>query len=98
MHYTVVFFEEPLLGDVVDPILRLNMSDEGIIVATPWLPAGMDDVATDAAMANLLDELLAELAAPLAVCWYYAPLALAFAGHLQPALTVFDKMDELCGV
>jgi UDP-galactopyranose mutase len=27
--------------------------------------------------------------------WFYTPMALPFAGHLEPELTVYDCMDEL---
>ena len=93
--FRVVFFEEPLAATTGGPRLRTRMAPEGVLVATPLLPSGLDAAAADTAQRNLLDGLLAELAAPLGVAWYYTPMALSFAGHLQPAVTVFDSMDEL---
>ncbi len=93
--YRVVFFEEPLLATSGGPCLRTRMAPEGVLVAIPLLAAGLDAAAADAAQRDLLDGLLAELAAPVAVAWYYTPMALAFAGHLRPMVTVFDSMDEL---
>jgi UDP-galactopyranose mutase len=95
--YQVVFFEEavPASGPASLPTLELRRSPEGVLVATPMLPEGLDAIASDVAQRELLDGLLAELAAPLAVAWFYTPMALAFAGHLRPAVAVYDCMDEL---
>ena len=93
--HRVVFFEEPLPSTTGPAHLRTRLAPEGVLVATPTLPAELDAAAADAAQRELLDDLLAELASPVAVAWYYTPMALAFAGHLQPGVTVFDSMDEL---
>ena len=92
--YRVVVFEEPLPA-AGPPSLQTRMAPEGVLVATPMLPEGLNASAADAAQRQLLDALLAELDAPLAVAWYYTPMALPFAGHLHPAVTVYDSMDEL---
>jgi UDP-galactopyranose mutase len=96
-HYRVVFFEEPITRPQpgAAPSLDLRRSAEGVLVATPVLPPGLDAAATDRAQREVLDALLAELDAPVEVTWFYTPMALAFAGHLQPAVTVYDCMDEL---
>ncbi len=93
--YRVVFFEEPEGDAAGEPHLRTRLSPEGVLVATPVLPAGLDAAAVDEAQRALLDALVAELGGSPAVCWYYTPMALAFAGHLRPGVTVFDSMDEL---
>jgi len=95
--HRVVFFEEPLpaSGPGDAPKLDLRRSPEGVLIVTPVLPPGLDAAAADAAQRDLLDELLAELAGPVAVAWFYTPMALAFAGHVRPAITVYDCMDEL---
>jgi glycosyltransferase involved in cell wall biosynthesis len=94
--YRVVFFEEPLpAASGGAPYLRTRMAPEGVLVATPLLPPGLDAAAADAAQRDLLDGLLAALAAPVAVAWFYTPMALAFAGHVRAATTVYDCMDEL---
>jgi glycosyltransferase involved in cell wall biosynthesis len=49
----------------------------------------------DAELADLVDGLLERLADRRLILWFYTPMALAFAGHLRPALTVYDCMDEL---
>ena len=95
--YQVVFFEEPVPAPGGDgaPGLAVRRSPEGVLVATPRLPPNLDAAAADAAQRDLLDGLLADLAAPVAVSWFYTPMALAFAGHVRAAVTVYDCMDEL---
>ena len=93
--YRVVFFEEPWFTDTAVPSLHARATPEGVLVATPHLPWGIDPAEAETAQRAILDGLLAEFAGPLAVAWYYTPLAVAFAGHLRPAITVFDVMDEL---
>ncbi len=93
--YRVVYFEEPLPSTTDWPYLRTRIAPEGVLVATPMLPAELDAAAADVAQRELLDDLLTELAVPVAIAWYYTPMALAVAGHLRPAVTVFDSMDEL---
>ena len=98
-HYEVVFFEEPVFADGArghDPArLALRRTPEGILIATPLLPAGLQGVQGDLVQRRLLDALLADIALPLAACWYYSPMALGFSRHLRPATTVYDCMDEL---
>ena len=93
--YRVVFVEEPLAAGTDRAHLQTRMSPEGVLVVTPMLPAGLDASEADLEQRDLMDGLLAELAAPVAVVWYYTPMALAFAGHLRPPVTVYDSMDEL---
>ncbi len=95
--HRVVYFEEPVPtprpGDAAQ--LTLRRSSDGVLVATPMLPAGLDAAAVDIAQRGLLDGLLADLAAPVEVVWYYTPMALGFAGHVEAAIVVYDCMDEL---
>lgn len=95
--YQVIFFEEPLsAADNEDaPALRTRRTREGVLIATPVLPAGATPVENDATQRILLDRLLESVGQPVDVAWFYTPMALEFAGHLAPAVTVFDSMDEL---
>jgi glycosyltransferase involved in cell wall biosynthesis len=43
----------------------------------------------------MLDGLLAPEAGRRLIAWFYTPMALEFAGHLAPDVTVYDCMDEL---
>ncbi|WP_275402982.1 UDP-galactopyranose mutase [Sphingomonas corticis] len=89
----VVFWEEPEVGDTGTPVLHVR-ADGGVRIATPRLPAGLDEEATEAALRALLDRFLAGEAA-VAVRWYYTPMMLAFSRHVAAGCTVYDCMDEL---
>ncbi len=91
----VIFWEEPIGTDRPAPHLSLRSSAEGVLVAQPCLPAGLDPAAATAAQRTLLDGMLRELAVTDPVLWYYTPQALAFSGHLRGRPTVYDCMDEL---
>ena len=90
----VFFFEEPLFGKG-RPRLQVTRSSEGVWVAVPHLPEGMDEHLVVAAQQALLDEMLTRHSVRRYVSWYYTPMALAFSSHLQPHAVVYDCMDEL---
>jgi len=95
--HSVIFFEEPLEVPAGPDLPRLvtRTTPEGVLVATPWIAPGQDEVVVEGQQARLLDELVATLATPVQVAWFYTPMALAFAASLRAAVTVFDSMDEL---
>ena len=63
-----------------------------IVVLRPHLRAS-DDV--EQKQRQLLDRFLAERHVTRFDAWFYTPMALGFAGHLRPEVTVYDAMDEL---
>ncbi len=93
--HEVIFLEEPLHQDVPAPRLDLSARPGGVTVAQPILPHGTAPDAAVAAQRALLDGLLAPRAGRRLIAWFYTPMALAFAGHLHPDVTVYDCMDEL---
>jgi UDP-galactopyranose mutase len=90
----VFFFEEPERGALA-PRLVLSRSPEGVLVATPHLPSGLDPHAEHEALRELLDALLVEHGSGDRVLWYYTPMALPFSRHLAARAVVYDCMDEL---
>jgi glycosyltransferase involved in cell wall biosynthesis len=92
--YDVVFFEEPIF-EHGEARLALETTPEGVVVATPVLPHGVDALSADAAQRALLDAFVASRGGDVAVAWFYTPVALGFAGHLRPQALVYDCMDEL---
>lgn len=90
----VFFVEEPLF-DGGEPRLDVSVREHGLHVVVPRLPAGMRLAAAERAAAGLLSNLVEERVGPEYVCWYYTPMALGYARHLQPLITVYDCMDEL---
>jgi glycosyltransferase involved in cell wall biosynthesis len=92
---SVFFVEEPIFEENARPRLDLRIDASGVTVAVPVLPAGIGPEERDAELADLVDGLAERLADRRLILWYCTPMALAFAGHLRPALTIYDCMDEL---
>ncbi len=95
--YTVVYFEEPVFesAELTSCRLAVRVAGNGILVATPVLPANLDAVAVDQAQQVLLDDFLITLNMPVDVLWFYTPMAFGFCGHVQAPTIVYDCMDEL---
>jgi glycosyltransferase involved in cell wall biosynthesis len=95
--YNLLFWEEPIVCDEVEPWLELRAEEGGVQVLVPRLPQGCTGEAATAAQRALLNARLAELDVQneRLVLWFYTPMSLAFAGHLRPRVTVYDCMDEL---
>jgi UDP-galactopyranose mutase len=97
----VVFLEEPVFdvpGEAKRdrPWLETRATPEGVTVAVPHMPQGLDGAGVAAAQRRLLDGLVAARGAGRdLIAWFYTPMALEFAAHLRPDLTVYDCMDEL---
>ena len=89
--FDVVFLEEPIFGAETTR-LETRTTPEGITIAVPHLPHGADAPAAQRAM---LDALVASRRGGRLIAWFYTPMALSFAAHLRPDLTVYDCMDEL---
>ena len=94
--HRVVYWEEPVPEEGV-PRLELRDGGDGVTRVVPRLPPGLDEAAVDAAQRRLLDGFLAALpgGARPEVAWFYTPMAVGFAGHLEAEVTVYDCMDEL---
>lgn len=93
--YDVVFFEEPHYREGVEPFLERYTTSEGVLVAAPVLPWGLDSLQVARAQRRLVTLLVDELAAERLVAWYYTPMALPFTRHLAADVVVYDNMDEL---
>ena len=91
----VFYFEEPVFGMTDTPSLHLRESQENVQIVVPYLPAGIEASEVEAAMKELVDELVYEEDLTDMTIWYYTPMALSFSNHLQPSVVIFDCMDEL---
>ena len=97
---TVFFWEEPIWHDPATATVPAGGSLEILTVAdAPDLlvlrPNLLWHEDADALQKTLLDRFLAERQVSTYDAWFYTPMALSFAGHLTPDVTVFDVMDEL---
>ncbi|WP_271898674.1 UDP-galactopyranose mutase [Candidatus Phyllobacterium onerii] len=91
----VYFIEEPTFQANVTPHLAIKPTAEGVIVAVPVLPIGLDDAQIVQLQRQLLDDLYVTLPISRLTCWYYTPMALVFSRHIVPDMCVYDNMDEL---
>jgi len=91
----VVFWEEPRFEAVRAPTLDVSARDRGLSVVVPIVPSGTDTETTWSMQRELLAEFLGDFGLGEYVCWYYTPLALNFTDELEPAVVVYDCMDEL---
>jgi UDP-galactopyranose mutase len=92
--FSVVVWEEAIVGDVDRPSLSVRDDATGVRIITPQLPWGLDPAGTQSALATLLQDFLAA-EPPVAVRWYYTPMMLAFSREIAADCTVYDCMDEL---
>lgn len=81
--------------DAAAPYLRTSAGRGGVHVITPVLPHGQREEDNIAAQRALLDDYVAKNELDEFIAWYYTPMALRFSNHLEPAVTVYDCMDEL---
>ncbi|MFD2648497.1 glycosyltransferase family 1 protein [Devosia albogilva] len=93
--YRVFFFEEPIFEDGIEPDLRVERSNEGVMVAVPMLPHGLSPAEIDEHLRDLVDGLVADTPAAETVLWYYTPMAMSFSDHLSADVVIYDCMDEL---
>ncbi|WP_245420673.1 MULTISPECIES: glycosyltransferase [unclassified Mesorhizobium] len=91
----IVYFEEPVFEDQIQPQLRLDKVAPNIQVATPILPLGTSRVRADVIQRRYLDRILASTPHAKLGAWYYTPMALRFSRHLCCDVCVYDCMDEL---
>ena len=92
----VFFWEEPIGCDHPLPYLEYHsFPADGVIALRPRVPHWWDRPATEAALRDLLDMLVATSVPAAPVLWFYTPMMLGFAGHLVAETVVYDCMDEL---
>jgi glycosyltransferase involved in cell wall biosynthesis len=94
-HRRVFYFEEPVFGMTEVPRLHLRETAEDVLVVIPYVPSDIDPSKLEAALIDLVDELICEEELIDYSIWYYTPMALGFTRHLEPRATIFDCMDEL---
>jgi UDP-galactopyranose mutase len=91
----VYFFEEPIFGE--EPT-RLDVSrrEDNLFVIVPRIShADRENGDVTQIQREMLDGFIASEKINDFVLWFYTPMAMDFASHLQPQATVFDCMDEL---
>ena len=93
---TAVFFiEEPIFDAADAPYYEFHEKAATLHVVVPHLPQGTNPESAEDMQKELLDNFMASRAPLDTAFWYYTPMALAFSAHYNPAVTIFDCMDEL---
>ena len=94
--FQVIYWEEPEYSSSQhEPSLRMEVEVGGVTVMRPLLPASGNEADHDAAQSALLQHAVLTLAKPVAVAWFYTPMAMAFAASLACETVIYDCMDEL---
>lgn len=90
----VLFWEEPVYEDILEPTLKRYSPAPGVTVVTPALPQELIEANSDPILEKLLLAELQDSRRPL-IKWFYTPMALPFTRKLDADCTVYDCMDEL---
>jgi UDP-galactopyranose mutase len=91
----VFFFEEPIFTGG-ETHLEISRREDNLSVVIPHIShADRDNKNVVDVQRELLDDLFNSHEISRFVLWFYTPMAMDFAEHLQPQATVFDCMDEL---
>lgn len=91
----VFFFEEPIYSDR-PTFLDITEKENNLFVVVPHI-SHEDRENSDVVeiQRNMLDKLIETREINNYLLWFYTPMAMDFAAHLNPQVTVFDCMDEL---
>ena len=94
--FQVSYWEEPDYSpDRQEPGLQTQTEPGGVVVVRPLLPASGNEGDHDIAQRLLLERFVLGLAKPVAVAWFYTPMAMGFAANLPCETVIYDCMDEL---
>ena len=91
----VFFIEEPIFSDAPTTLEISSREDNLSVVIPRILHADRHTKNVEDLQRELLDGLFNLHDIDRFVLWFYTPMAMDFAAHLQPQATVFDCMDEL---
>jgi UDP-galactopyranose mutase len=91
----VFFFEEPIFTDEATH-LDISKREDNLHVVVPHI-SHSDHESRDIIelQREMLHELIDTHSVEDFVLWFYTPMAMDFAAHIEPAATIFDCMDEL---
>lgn len=92
-----VFVFEEVLDGVEQPRLDVARPTRNLSVATPRVPASCSQSERVQIQRELLDSWLSREGVRDFTLWFYTPMALPIAGHLDAECIVYDCMDELSG-
>jgi glycosyltransferase involved in cell wall biosynthesis len=92
----VYFIEEPIFDtEEGETYLSFTKRLQDLWVGVPHLPAGLPKADIVLELNSLVAKFLAEQDMEDFIFWYYTPMALEYTSKFNPALIVYDCMDEL---
>ena len=91
----VHYWEEPEFQQRPASELAVATGQDGVRVLTPLLPIGLTQEQIVQQQRMLLNGCVQQEGLRDICAWYYTPMALNFSADLQPAVVVYDCMDEL---
>ncbi|NTJ43897.1 glycosyltransferase family 1 protein [Agrobacterium larrymoorei] len=92
----VFFFEEFIPTDHHLAYLEIHpFAGTTVKAVRPRVPHWWSEQEREAALAGLLDELIALMGSSPPILWFYTPAMYNFASHVEAAAVVYDCMDEL---
>lgn len=93
--FSTYFLEEPIHDAEGEAYLHLSKRLPNLWVVVPHIPSGLSKAEEKLVMKQLMDKFMEKENGDDFLFWYYTPMALSFTEQLNPALTVYDCMDEL---
>jgi len=93
-HFRVFFIEEPFF-DAEKAYLDNQLNEDKVWVIVPHLQPGLSPTDATAQENALLKKFFDYIECTSFIAWYYTPMALNLNPSLQPALVIYDCMDEL---
>ncbi|SNB47504.1 NAD(P)-binding protein [Geobacter sp. DSM 9736] len=93
----VIFFEEPVFSEKVEPFLEESVPEPNVTVCRPHTPSSKSGYHDEQLtyLAPLLKKLIRDKGLTDYSVWFYTPMALPLAQNLSPQAIVYDCMDEL---
>lgn len=93
--YKVYFVEEPYYDAQGEPNLSFAAKSDNLWVVTPHLLPNTSKEDSIHLQKTMLDSFLLTKNLSDVIFWYYTPMALEFTDQYNPALILYDCMDEL---
>lgn len=93
--HRVFFFEEPIFTDA-ETKLDIDQKEENLFIVVPHIShADRENQNLAEIQRKMLEGLIDSHEIENFLLWFYTPMAMDFASHIEPSTTVFDCMDEL---
>jgi len=93
--FSTYFLEEPIHDAEDGAYLHISKRLTNLWVVVPHISPGLFKTEEKLVMKQLLDKFMEKEDGDDFLFWYYTPMALSFTEQLNPALIVYDCMDEL---